>query len=184
MAVLVASCAGGGGGEAPLGVAVARDAPAGEGWAVITAVDFNADGMADMLWYNATTHAITVWLMDGVEILALGPEIPGLGDGWAAVQAGDTNLDGMADVIWYNATTGRMVVWLMDGTHVLARGPELPGPPGAGWTIPNAVDFNHDGMSDLLFSDPVGHRAAVVLLDGTRLLAPGRIYPGPDASGP
>ena len=49
---------------------------------MVIAADFNADGMADVLWYNEGTRAITVWLMAGNDLLLAGPEIPALpGDG-------------------------------------------------------------------------------------------------------
>jgi uncharacterized protein YodC (DUF2158 family) len=113
--------------------------PSGGGWAAITAADCNGDGMNDVIWFNDTTHRMAVWLMDGTQVLAPGPEIPGpSGDGWTIDTAIDTNLDGLADIVWYNRTTGQLAIWLMDGTRVLAPGPELPGPRTAHVTAPRA----------------------------------------------
>jgi len=106
--------------------------PRGDGWAAVTGADFNADGMNDVLWFNASTNRMAVWLMDGTQVLATGPEIPGpAGQGWTAVTAVDTNLDGMADVVW-QSTAGQMAIWLMEGTQLLAPGPDLPGPGATG----------------------------------------------------
>jgi hypothetical protein len=105
-------------------------APAGDGWVALNAADFNFDGMADVLWGNATTNCMAVWLMHSTCLLQAGAEfsVPE-GTGWVAASAGDTNGDGMADVVWQNPVTQRMAVWLMHGTQVLERGAELPIPP-------------------------------------------------------
>ena len=107
-------------------------APAGPGvWGPVSAADFNGDGMADILWYNATTQRMAVWLIHGTALLTPGPEIPAPpGAGWIATHTGDFNGDGAADVIWENPFTHRFSVWLMAGTSLRVAGPELPGPGG------------------------------------------------------
>jgi hypothetical protein len=157
--------------------------PSGGGWAVVTAVDFNGDGMADVLWANSTTNRFAVWLMEGAQVLAPGPEIAGPGDGWTAAAAGDFNGDGMADVLFYHAASNRMAVWLMDGAQVLARGPAQPSPSGPGWSAVTTSDFNHDGMYDVLWANEGIKSIAVWLMDGTRVLAPGPAIPGPAGDG-
>ena len=37
-------------------------APAGDGWIALNAADFNFDGMADVLWGNATTNCMACLL--------------------------------------------------------------------------------------------------------------------------
>jgi hypothetical protein len=87
--------------------------------------------MADVVWYNATTQRMAVWLMRGTALLAAGPEIPAPpGGGWSAVTTGDFNGDGMADVIWENLVGHQFAIWLMGGTAPLVVGPALPMPGG------------------------------------------------------
>ncbi len=74
-------------------------------------------------------------------------------------------------------------IWLMRGTQVLERGPELPGPPGKGWVVPTGADFNGDGITDVLWNNPVTNRMAVWLMRGTRVLEPGPEIPGPPGDG-
>jgi hypothetical protein len=157
--------------------------PPGEGWVAVTAADFNGDGMNDVLWFNAHTNRIVIWLMHGLQVVAVGPEIPGPGDGWVAVQAGDTNADGMADVVWHDAATSRMAVWLMHGEHLLEAGPEIPTPPDGPWTIVNTGDCNLDGMQDIIWYRAQPNRVRVDLMSGAHLVACGPEIPGPAGEG-
>ncbi len=158
--------------------------PPGADWACIPADDFNLDGMADLLWYNTTTNRMTVWLMHGTEPFERGPEIPGPPGGtWEPSFAGDFDRDGMADVLWYDATANHMAVWLMNGTAVREPGPPIPGPPGDGWTLASAGDFNRDLVEDELWYNPGTNRMSVSLMWGTELLEQGAEIPGPSGAG-
>src|SRR5262249_14401658 len=116
--------------------------PAGEGWTALGAGDYNLDGMADVLWGNATTNRMAIWLMRGTCVLEQGPEIPGpAGEGWVLTgYDGDANGDGMADVMWLNPTTRLVSVWLMRGTQVLAAGAQTSSPGAVLVTGASAAD--------------------------------------------
>lgn len=102
--------------------------PPGEGWAAVTVADFNGDGMTDVAWKNERRRSMVAWLMNGAQLLAPGPEIPGPGEGWTLAHAVDVNGDGLADTAWQKEGTSLFSIWLMDGARVLAKGPVLPGP--------------------------------------------------------
>jgi hypothetical protein len=158
--------------------------PPGEGWIVGNAADTNADGLADAVWYNATTNRAAVFLMNGAQLLAAGPEMPGPpGEGWHVTNVTDTNADNRADIVWDNPKRTTMAVWLLDGTRLLAAGPEIPGPTGEGWSAITAADFNRDGFSDVIWTNESRATMAVWLLRGTQLLAAGPEISGPPGSG-
>ncbi|WP_437636699.1 FG-GAP repeat domain-containing protein [Sorangium sp. So ce854] len=150
----------------------------GYGWKVRQTADFNADGMADVVWYDAERNRIAVWLMNGTELLAPGPLVPGPGgEGWI-VWANDFDFDGMADLLWSHDERNLMTVWLMDGGRLRAPGRLIPGPLGGGWTaLPG--DFNFDRMSDVLWTHAEQNRMQAWLMEGTQPLAAGPAIPGP-----
>src|SRR5262249_21646653 len=95
--------------------------PPGDGWSVAaSAADMNADGFADVAFYNSTKQRFSIWLMRGTAVLEPGPILPGPpGDGWVIVSTADFNFDGLQDVLWFNINTRHLAVWLMRGTDVL-----------------------------------------------------------------
>ncbi|XXX79385.1 VCBS repeat-containing protein [Sorangium sp. So ce134] len=154
--------------------------PLGGGWDVAAVGDFNADGMSDAVWRQGEQNLMSVWLMEGTRLLAPGPPIPGpLGDGWTIVWGADFNGDSMADVLWNNAEQNLMAVWLMEGSQLLAPGPFLPGPLGDGWVARTAADVNLDGMADVVWQRDGASQMSVWLMEGSQLLAPGPVIPGP-----
>ena len=85
------------------------------GWHVITAGDFNHDGITDVIWDNGS-GVEGGWLMNSIGqiggTLAL-PFFPG----WTAIATGDFNHDGNTDIMWRNAD-GLVAEWLMgNGTR-------------------------------------------------------------------
>jgi hypothetical protein len=159
--------------------------PQEAGWRVPPSGDFNLDGVQDVLWREHDTNQIAVTLMNGTSILEQGPLIQGPpGDGWMVANgSGDFNADGMSDVLWYDTITNRMAVWLFRGTQPFERGPEIPGPDGDGWTNVPALDFNFDGMADVLWYNPRSNLTSVWLMRGTEPFEKGAEFEGPSGGG-
>ncbi|MDC3954998.1 FG-GAP repeat domain-containing protein [Polyangium jinanense] len=113
-------------------------------------------------------------------MMAFGEVTPDGGDdGWKIVMAADFNFDGMADVLWNDTHDNLFSVWLMEGTVPRAPGPVIAGPPGDGWSVKAAGDFNQDGMADVLWINTNRNRFAIWLMNGASVLAPGPEILGP-----
>src|SRR4029078_8153929 len=79
-----------------------------------TAHDFNFSGTADLLLHNSSTHADSVWLMNGIQVASspvIGTEAPG----WKIPHTADFNGDGKSYVLLQTSSTLQASVWLMNG---------------------------------------------------------------------
>lgn len=68
----------------------------------------------------------------------------------------DINADGHGDILWHNSFSGDLVTWYMTGsvpTSAASIGPDLQ--VGGGWQVVGLADFNGDGVSDLLWRNPI-----------------------------
>jgi hypothetical protein len=122
------------------------DQAADPNWEIVAALDFNADGNTDLLWYNWSSGKIVLWFMDA-SVQRIGGQFtnpPSANDAnWKVLAAGDYGvgpggLAGTNDVVWRNASSGKYVVWYMDNAGNRTSGsftaPDSPANP-LGWTI-------------------------------------------------
>jgi hypothetical protein len=77
--------------------------------------DFDGDGNGDILWWNRTTGAMALWLMNAVELRSI-VDLPGIPDTFIQpVTVGDFNFDGKPEIVFHNLRTGAVSLWLMNG---------------------------------------------------------------------
>src|SRR5215470_141420 len=105
-------------------------------WQIVGQRDFNNDGICDLLWRDASTGTVAIWLMDTFKILQTG-SLGAVPANWSIAGTADFNHDGKGDILWRDSDTGTVAIWLIDGLSVQQAG-SLGAVP-ANWKI-SAVD--------------------------------------------
>ena len=120
--------------------------------------DLNADGRPDLL-LQSTSGALVDFLMIGATPVA-GYLLTNPGPGYSVAGIGDYNGDGFGDIVLHNDNGTDVVV---DTRGQIVSGSSAPvGNPGATWTgVTPGVDFNGDGVSDLVLRVEVRWRSAM-----------------------
>jgi len=127
--------------------------------------DMNGDGKDDIQWFNPTTGANSVWLMNGTTYSSTS-SIMSVSANWKMIGVADFNGDGKPDILWRNATTGIDVVWLMNGTTV-GTSVTLEAQTDLNWRMIGTGDFNGDGKPDILWRNASTGDNVVWLMNGT-----------------
>src|SRR5262249_51564163 len=79
---------------------------------VINSADINRDHAPDLIMFDSSTGATSVWEITGTTF-----QRTLLTDSnWRVTHTGDLDGDVGADLIWYNAVSHETVVWLMNST--------------------------------------------------------------------
>jgi hypothetical protein len=100
----------------------------GNGGTIFTS-DFNDDGQADLVLWNKSTGALTLYLLNSSATVeqeqTVGWTCNGScqSSGWSLYGASDVNCDGYADLVWWNRSTGQVSFWLLNGSGGVESGP-------------------------------------------------------------
>lgn len=97
-------------------------------WSAVGTGDFNADGVADVMWHNKKTGELSTWLVGAIGRItgknALSwkcDTASGCANSWQVVGTGDVNRDGVDDILWYNRKSGALSAWLADANGQIGR---------------------------------------------------------------
>jgi len=144
-------------------------------WKPVAIGDFNADNKSDVVWHNAGTGQVSVWLLDGQGHVTGNPDLsyqcgPDCASQWKVVGAGDFNGDHLDDLLWHNATTGEVSAWLANGRQTVTGTLKLSytcGPECANqWKVVGVNDFNNDFKTDVVWHNATTGEVSTWLLDG------------------
>ena len=150
------------------------------------AVDFDADGRADLLWHNPSTGQLYAWLMNGRAQASATFLTPGsVGTAWQVRGIADLDGDGRSDVLFHNQATGELYAWFMDGVTRRSAAYLTPAAVNpALWQVQGLTDFDGDGTADILWRHQGTGQLYVWLMDGTRQISGVFLTPSavPDAA--
>jgi hypothetical protein len=141
-------------------------------WKLRGVGDTNGDGLADLVWQNASDGRLAVWFMSGAQVIQTSmlsiPRVPNTS--WKVRASGDTNGDGRSDLIWQNASSGELAVWFLNGPAVIGTGYlSVRFVRDTDWRIVGAHDVNGDRRADILWQHADGS-LATWFLDGQYLI--------------
>ncbi len=132
-------------------------------------IDFDGDGVGDVVWRDATTGACTAALLDAGGATKGTRALGGGGGVNALATIGDFDGDGVSDLVWRNKTTGVSILKLLraDGT---AKGTASLGG-SAAWQIETSDDFDGDGRDDLVWRHGTSGSTVIWLMNAGRVVA-------------
>jgi Lectin C-type domain/FG-GAP-like repeat len=137
-----------------------------KGWEVKGVADFDNDGSQNILWRNTITGEDAIWAVAYDSANTTTPFsldsaktkfIKSADKNWTIEGWADFNKDGIFDILWSNDSTGENAVWTLkadasgsdpffsSGYYLTNTGK------GSGWRAEGAIDFNNDGVSDILW---------------------------------
>lgn len=136
--------------------------------------DLSGDGKSDLLWYNATTHQLSAWQMNG-PVLSAWQVLP-VPAGYTPIATGDFNGDGLVDILWSDAG-GNVYLWVDEGDGTFTSDFVAAAQPGA--KIVATVDIDGDGDTDLVWYDAATGGVDYWFMDGASVRATRAFYAAP-----
>jgi hypothetical protein len=118
--------------------------------AVPTPGDFDFDGMADIMWRNATSGQVYFWQMNGPEITSSASVATPSTPNWEIVGTGDYNGDNKADIMWRNSVSRQVYYWQMDGSTITSSS-RVATPSSDNWQVIGSGDYDGDGNDDIMW---------------------------------
>lgn len=138
---------------------VAHAAP-GDRWRVIAAPDADGDGVAELVWENVDSHALSIEWMSAPGRFAPLVSRPG---NWRVIGAGDLDGDGLDDLLVRERNTGVVKPWLLDEARVEEGSWESR----SGKSFRGLGDFDGDRVADSFWSDFRGRVEIWLSADGS-----------------
>lgn len=122
------------------------------GMGTTTAGDFDGNGIADLLWRDAASNSLSIWLLDAnnnsVQQANLGDVFPQV----QVVAVADFNNDKKSDILLRDTHNGTLYLWTMNGVTTTTS-TVLSSSLNKSIVVKAVGDFNGDGRADILFED-------------------------------
>ncbi|AFZ02575.1 lectin-like protein [Calothrix sp. PCC 6303] len=150
-------------------------------WEVEAVKDFDSDGNQNVLWRNYTTGENAIWSIAYDANNTSNPFsldssktkfIKSAENTWTMEGWEDFNKDGISDILWHNEKTGENAIWALNANAsgddpYFASAYDLTNTgKGSGWRVEGAIDFNNDGVSDIVWHNKDGSNAIWLMKNG------------------
>ncbi len=136
--------------------------------------DLNGDGIADTLWRDAATGAVTGHIQDVDGAVVATRSLGGDTDRVIAA-TGDFDGDRITDIVWHQESTGRTIVQTARSRGVIEYSSTAD---AASWSVIAAGDYDGDSRADLIWKNSQTGEHTLWLMDG--LVATRRYHLGSD----
>jgi hypothetical protein len=129
----------------------------GASWEIKGTGDINRDGVSGLVWRNATTGAVKLWLMTGTRSATASAAnqldvatVPGLD--WDILGVGDFDGDAIDDILWRRCMSGTLPncnagsltenkIWFMNGSTIVSQAVPVANVPRE-WKFVGAGSFD------------------------------------------
>ena len=128
--------------------------------------DVTGAGRSDLLWYSASAHRMSYWVMNGATMTSWqGFNVP---TGYQPIATGDFDGNGYSDILW-QSSSGGLYMWLSNGSSFTSQ--YVGAYPAGGWVLAGTADINNDGKTDLLWYNSSMGRMSYWLMNGASLIS-------------
>ena len=128
----------------------------------VVASDFNADGVADIMWRKGSTNYI--WYMNADGTRSHYKKLGTKSSKYKVAGIADFNADGVADIMWRSGSTN--YIWYMNADG--SRNYKLINPKSSAYKVAGVADFDNDGIADILWRKGSTNYIWYMNADGTR----------------
>lgn len=143
------------------------------GSSIVGVADFDGNGAADVLLFNASTGNLELRFFGGQyqskHLNSTALVTPGVG--WTPRAVADFDGDGHPDVLFVNDRSGQAEIYLYGGPQgaTLVSIQTLNGELPAGWNVVGAADVNRDGSPDLILQNSSTRQVMVSYLKDAQI---------------